>query len=91
LSRTVKAEERDGLANLIKLAMERNQELVSLSSQIEALQYKATQAGAWSDAKFSFAYQNVPWDSFALDQEPMSMILFRIEQTVPLFGKNGKR
>jgi outer membrane protein TolC len=65
--------------------------LDALSLQIEALRYKATQAGAWSDPTISFAYQNVPWDSFALDQEPMSMVLFRIEQTVPFFGKTGKR
>ncbi len=88
---TAFADPRDSVEELVATALSRNRKLEALTLEIDALHHKLTQAGAWSDPKLVFAYQNVPWDSFALDQEPMSMLLVRVEQTVPFFGKTEKR
>jgi cobalt-zinc-cadmium efflux system outer membrane protein len=85
------ADEAVSLRRLTGLAVEHNPEIESLRAQAAALRGKVEQAGAWKNPRLTFAYQNVPWDSFSLGEEPMSMMLFRLEQTVPFPGKPGKR
>jgi outer membrane protein TolC len=81
----------DDLDQLIEVALAQNPQLSALEAQVSALLHKTTQVGAWKDPKLVVAYQNVPVDSFALGQEPMSMLAIRLEQTVPFFGKTSVR
>ncbi len=73
------------------MALKENPQLSAIEAQIAALEHKATQAGAWQNPKLQVAYQNAPIDSLALGVEPMTMVSFRLEQTVPFFGKTSER
>lgn len=85
------AEAPDDLRQLVAAALEQNPELDSLQAQVEALEHKVTQVGAWKDPKLVVAYQNVPVDSLALGEEGMSMATIRLEQTIPFIGKTDDR
>lgn len=85
------AEEHQELRELIAVALKQNPQLDAIAAQVEALEQKTTQAGAWKDPILTVAYQNVPVDSFALGQEGMSMLRIQLGQTIPLIGKTGKR
>ncbi len=85
------AEESPELQELIDIALKQNPKLDALTAQVEALEYKTTQAGAWNDPTLNVAYQNVPTNSFALGQEPMSMLRVQLGQTIPFLGKTDKR
>lgn len=91
ISSVASAETHQDLAELVALALERNPQLDVLAAQIEALEYKATQAGAWKDPLLTVAYQNVPVDSWALGDEAMSMLRMQLGQTIPFPGKTQKR
>jgi outer membrane protein TolC len=88
---TAMGAEPRNLEDLVAITLKRNPSLDELEAQVAALEHRVTQAGAWKDPRLAVAYRNVPWDSFALGQEPMSMLNFRLEQTVPFFGKTAKR
>jgi len=89
--RAAGADEPNELDALVALALDRNPELDAIEEQIQALEHRADKARAWKDPRLTLAYQNVPWDSFLLGREPMSMASIRLEQTIPWFGKTKKR
>jgi outer membrane protein TolC len=90
-SPTANAAEPSDLDHLVQLALVQNPELDAIEAQVTALEHTTTQVGAWRNPRLVVAYQNVPVDSFALGQEPMSMLALRLEQTVPFFGKTADR
>jgi len=79
------------LATLVEIALAENRSLDALDAQIAALESKRARAGVWQAPNLTVAYQNVPVDSFALGRTPMSMLLVRVDQTVPYPGKTAKR
>jgi outer membrane protein TolC len=81
----------EDLAALVDVALAHNRELAAMEAKIAALEHRTTRAGAWQNPKLTAAYQNVPIDPFALGVEPMSMVMIRLEQTVPFFGKTSSR
>ena len=76
---------------LVAVALEQNPALEQIEAQIRGLEHRAIRAGAWNDPKLVIGYQNVPVDSLSLGDEAMSMLAFRLEQSVPLFGKTRRR
>ncbi len=48
-------------------------------------------AGAWESPTLTLAHQNAPVESFARDQEGMSMVALRLAQTIPFIGKTSRR
>jgi cobalt-zinc-cadmium efflux system outer membrane protein len=79
------------LASLVEIALDENRSLDALDDQIAALESKLTRAGVWQDPSLTVAYQNVPVNSFALGETPMSMLLVRVDQSLPFAGKTSKR
>lgn len=73
------------------MALTQNPQLEALAAQTQALEHKTTLAGAWKDPRLTIAYQNVPVDSLALGQEPMSMLRIQLGQTIPFPGKTARR
>jgi outer membrane protein TolC len=79
------------LRALIERSLEVSPELAALDAEAAALRHGVVAASAWQHPRLSVAYQNVPVDSWALGEEPMSMVQARIEQTLPLPGKTPRR
>jgi len=76
---------------LADMAVEANPAVKSIERQIASLQYKADTAVLWSDPVFAVEYSNVPWDSWALGESPMSGVQFKVLQKLTLPGKNERR
>ncbi len=76
---------------LARLAVEANPAVKSMEKQLSALRYKARAASVWSDPVVAVEYSNVPWDSWSLGDSPMSGVQFKVQQTLPLPGKNDRR
>ena len=79
------------LAALVDTALAQNAQIAAIKAQIAALDQQTIRAGAWQEPKLQLAYQNAPVDSLALGVEPMTMVMIRLEQTIPFPGKTGQR
>lgn len=81
----------ENLEMLISEAMEANPEISSIEFQIEALNEKEIFVQKLMDPMFAVEYSNVPYDTWKLDENPMSGIQLKLMQTIPFPGKNRKR
>lgn len=77
--------------DLVAQALSQNVRIEALQEQVKALEQSAIRAGAWEDPMLTVGYQNVPANSFALGEEPMSMLAVRVGLRIPFFGKTGRR
>ena len=75
------------LNDLIATALEKNPQLRSLQSAIKADSAKIPQAGALPDPILSLNILNLPTNSFAFDQEPMTGKQIALNQLFPFPGK----
>ncbi|HSG65664.1 MAG TPA: TolC family protein [Gammaproteobacteria bacterium] len=66
-----------------RLALERDAELRRLAAEREALAARAVAAGELPDPRISVGPNNVPVDSFSLDEEDMTMIEVGVSQMFP--------
>jgi outer membrane protein TolC len=67
-------------------ALAANPSLEVRRERIAALASLAGAAGTWSDPVLGFEYSNVPVDSLALDEHPMSALQLQAQQTLPPWG-----
>jgi cobalt-zinc-cadmium efflux system outer membrane protein len=77
------------LASAVSIALKDNSSLAELVAKAEALGAVPPQAGALPDPTLGLNALNLPTDTFALDQEPMTQIQITITQAVPFPGKLG--
>jgi outer membrane protein TolC len=77
------------LDDLINIAIEKNPRLHSLYSAIQVDSAKIPQAGALPDPILSLNVLNLPTNSFAFDQEPMTGKQIALRQLFPFPGKLG--
>ena len=77
------------LDSLISEAMRANPDLAAAKSRYQAFEAKVPQAGSWPDPMFKTVFSNLPTDSWAMDQTPMSGIELMFTQKVPFPGKLG--
>ena len=75
------------LDDLINIAIEKNPQLQSLHSAIRADSARISQVGALPDPVLSLNLLNLPTNSFALDQEPMTGKQIALKQDFPFPGK----
>jgi outer membrane protein TolC len=85
------AEPSDTSRQLAEQAVKSNPGIAALKSQIQALQQRVRQAGAWLDPRAAVEYSNVPIDSWALGDHPMSGLQLKLQQTFLFPGKTGLR
>lgn len=90
-STALAADSADDPDELARLAVEANPAIGSVERQISALRHKADAVSVWRDPVFAVEYSNVPWDSWALGDSPMSGVQFKVQQTFSLPGKNDRR
>ncbi len=81
----------ENLEILVSKAMEANPEISTIEFQIKALNEKEIIVQKLMDPMFAIEYSNVPYDTWKLDENPMSGIQFKLMQTIPFPGKNSKR
>jgi outer membrane protein TolC len=74
------------LSELVQEALANNSEIQSLEEKARALRAEAPFYGSLQDPKIGLAITNLPTDSFAFDQEPMTQKLITIDQQIPWFG-----
>lgn len=75
----------------VDLSLAANPGLASVIEQARAMAAVAPQVGSLPDPMLSFNAQNLPVDTFNLDQEPMTQLQLGISQAVPFPGKLGLR
>ena len=71
----------------ISQALINNPNLASINARFLAMSEKPIQAGALPEPTIKLNMANIPVDSFALDQTPMSQIQIGISQPLPFPGK----
>lgn len=81
----------EALDKLINEAMEANLEISAIEFQIKALNEKEIFVQKLMDPMFTIEYSNVPYETWKLDENPMSGIQLKLMQTIPFPGKNSKR
>ena len=81
----------EDLEALVNIAMEVNPEISKIEFQIHALSEKEIFVQKFMDPMFAIEYSNVPYDTWQLDENPMSGIQLKLKQTIPFPGKNSKR
>ncbi|TKB28076.1 TolC family protein [Desulfopila sp. IMCC35006] len=74
------------LAMLVEEAYQNNQELLSMTENAQALRAEAPFAGSLQDPVVGVSVANLPVDSFAFDQEPMTQKQLFASQKFPWFG-----
>lgn len=67
-------------------AVAANPSIAAMEDHVRDLEARASVAGVWTDPMVSVEYSNVPWNTLALDQSPMSGIQFVARQTIPFPG-----
>ena len=77
------------LEQLIKVALENNPQLQSFYSATLADSARISQSGALPDPVLSLNLLNIPTNSFAFDQEPMTGKQIALRQLFPFPGKLG--
>ena len=68
-------------------ALENNPNLAMINARFLALSKISVQVGALPEPTFRFNFANLPLDSFAFDQTPMTQIQIGITQALPFPGK----
>ncbi len=81
----------ENLEILINKAMEASPEISTIEFQIKAIKEKEIFVQKLMDPVFALEYSNVPYNTWKLDENPMSGIQLKLMQTVPFPGKNSKR
>ena len=81
------AQEVIGVDVLVEEAMRTNQELQSIEQKARAVRAEAPFAGSLKDPVLGLAFLNLPVDSFAFDEQPMTQKQISLSQQVPWFGK----
>jgi len=81
----------ENLTILLDKVMRANPEISSLEFQIEALNEKEIFVQKLMDPMLAIEYSNVPYNTWKLDENPMSGIQLKLKQTIPFPGKNSKR
>ncbi len=79
------------LKDFIAIALENNPALREAQDQIRVSQEIPSQAGSLDDPVLRFALKNLPVDTFAFDQEPVTQKEIVISQKLPFPGKLGLR
>lgn len=82
---------QETLEELVDTAWANNSSLEALTSAMDAAANRVTSSKAWMDPALSLEYSNVPLDTFAFGDHPMTGIQIRLQQTVPLPGKIKRR
>ena len=72
-------------------ALQQNPKLSARQAHSDAKARLPSQRGALPDPSLSFKALNLPTDTFALDQEPMTQLQVGLNQTFPFPGKLGLR
>ncbi len=87
------AEERlaDDPVELAEIAVLANPDVEALAAQVAALERRSEAVRVFADPVLSVEYSNVPWDTWALGDSPMSGLQVKLQQAVPLPGKNARR
>jgi len=85
------SEDLDDPVVLAEQAVARNPGIDALESRIAALESRARAVQRFGDPVFALEYSNVPWNTWALDDSPMSGVQLKLQQTFPLPGKNRRR
>lgn len=75
------------LADAVETALRSNPGLAEMRARAQAMAAVPSQAGSLPDPSLSLGALNLPTDSFALDQEPMTQIQVGISQALPFPGK----
>jgi len=79
------------LDTIIKEALVQNPDLHSLQYKIAALEAKQQLVQKIMDPMLGIEYSNFPFDSWKLDESPMSGIQIKLQQTITFPGKNKSR
>ncbi len=74
------------ITELVEEAYRNNQELLSMAQNAQALRAEAPFAGSLQDPVIGFGIANLPVDSFAFDQAPMTQKQLFAAQKLPWFG-----
>jgi cobalt-zinc-cadmium efflux system outer membrane protein len=80
---------KTGLADLIKEALANNPRLEAAVQRALAAEKAVSQAGALPDPQLTLGLMNLPVNSFAFDQEPMTGKLISLMQMFPFPGKQA--
>lgn len=75
----------------VQTALARNPALAGMRSRAQALAQVPSQAGSLPDPRISFNALNLPTDTFATGQEPMTQLQVGVSQAIPFPGKRGLR
>jgi outer membrane protein TolC len=81
----------DSSNELADQAVKRNPSIAAIKSRVRALEQRIRKAGAWLDPMVAVEYSNVPIDSWALGDHPMSGLQIKLQQTFYFPGKVGLR
>ncbi len=81
----------DDPADLVRRALAANPELEAIGHRIAGLRHRARAVQRWADPVFAVEYGNFPWDSWSMGDSPMTAVQLRMQQTIPLAGKNERR
>jgi len=76
----------DNPDTLAEEALAANPRLEARRARVDELAELASAAGTWKDPVLGLEYSNVPVNSFALDDHPMSALQIRAQQTLPPWG-----
>ena len=79
------------LEDTVALAVGDNPGLAGMKARAAAMAAIPSQAGTLPDPMLSLNAMNLPTDTFARDQEPMTQLQIGIEQALPFPGKLGLR
>ena len=86
LAGSIQAQE-EVLDSLIAVALKNNPELSAAAYTRQSTGYAAQSAGALPDPSLSVGFMNLPTNSLALDETPMSGVVFGFTQKIPWPGK----
>lgn len=79
------------LDTAVQIAMDNNPGLAAKRAQAQAMAAIPDQVGALPDPRLMLNAMNVPVDTYALDQEPMTQMQIGLSQAFPFPGKLGLR
>jgi outer membrane protein TolC len=74
------------IENMIEIALNNNPEILALKKNVEASKTRISRSGTLPDPVLKLGLMNLPVNSFAFDQEPMTGKQVMIMQTFPFFG-----
>lgn len=81
--------QRESLADLVLEAVTNNADIQATREEVAGLRAESDYAGSLPNPMLGVGILNVPVDSFALDQEPMTQKQVSITQRFPWPGKRG--